>query len=46
MAALAFSGLILWIPLYYWGKRIRLATWEWKLCQMIIQWDEDREVGE
>ncbi|KAL2209249.1 MFS general substrate transporter [Sarocladium strictum] len=46
MAAISFAVLMLWVPLYFWGKRIRLATWDWKVCQMLIQWDDDREVGE
>ena len=43
----AISGVILlgWIPFYIWGKRIRHATWKWKVAQY-AHWGKDREVGE
>ncbi|KKY16834.1 putative mfs transporter [Phaeomoniella chlamydospora] len=46
MAGISAGVLILWIPLFIWGKRIRMATMEWKLVKTVIRWDEDREVGE
>ncbi|UPK89680.1 hypothetical protein LCI18_000615 [Fusarium solani-melongenae] len=45
MAGIAAGILILWIPLYIWGKRIRYATWNWPLVSY-IHWYGDREVGE
>ncbi|KAM0434499.1 hypothetical protein ACHAPT_003595 [Fusarium lateritium] len=45
MAGIAAAILVLWIPLYIWGKRIRLATWDWSLVSC-IHWHDDREVGE
>ncbi|EEU46022.1 uncharacterized protein NECHADRAFT_79109 [Fusarium vanettenii 77-13-4] len=45
MAGIAAAILILWIPLYIWGKRIRYATWDWPLVSY-IHWYGDREVGE
>lgn len=40
------SAVILWsIPFYFFGKRIRHATFKWKLVRMLY-WNEDREVGE
>ncbi|KAI8671278.1 MFS domain-containing protein [Fusarium keratoplasticum] len=45
MAGIAAAILILWIPLYIWGKRIRYATWNWPLVSY-IHWYGDREVGE
>jgi hypothetical protein len=43
MAAIAAAVLLLWIPLYIWGKPLRHRTW-----RMIsyMHWTDDREVGE
>ena len=45
MAGISAGILILWIPLYLWGKRIRHGTWKWKVLSF-IHWNDDREVGE
>jgi hypothetical protein len=45
MAGISVAVLLCWIPLYIWGKRIRLATWHWGITSY-VHWDEDREVGE
>ncbi|KAH7162693.1 major facilitator superfamily domain-containing protein [Dactylonectria estremocensis] len=45
MAGIAASVLIMWVPFYFWGKRIRHITWHWPLISY-IHWDDDREVGE
>ncbi|KAJ3518801.1 hypothetical protein NM208_g14376 [Fusarium decemcellulare] len=45
MAGIAAVVLVLWIPFYVWGKRIRHATWNWPFVSY-IHWDDDREVGE
>ncbi|TVY39109.1 putative MFS-type transporter [Lachnellula subtilissima] len=45
MAGISAGVLIFWIPLYIWGKRIRHATWQWRVTQF-VHWDDDREVGE
>jgi hypothetical protein len=45
MAGIASVVLVLWIPLYYWGKSIRHATWNWPVISY-IHWKDDREVGE
>ncbi|KAI5927746.1 major facilitator superfamily domain-containing protein [Camillea tinctor] len=45
MAAIAGFILLMWIPLYIWGKTIRHVTWNWPLLSY-IHWDDDREVGE
>jgi hypothetical protein len=45
MAGISAAILILWIPLYIWGKKIRHATWKWGIIKY-AHWDEDREVGE
>ncbi|TVY12582.1 putative MFS-type transporter protein [Lachnellula arida] len=45
MAGISAGVLICWVPLYIWGKRIRHATWEWRIMKF-VHWDEDREVGE
>ena len=45
MAAICGGILILWIPLYVWGKTIRQKTIGWKIMKH-ARWDVDREVGE
>lgn len=45
MAGISVAVLILWIPLYVWGKDIRHASWRWPILSY-IHWEEDREVGE
>ncbi|KIE00041.1 MFS transporter, partial [Metarhizium majus ARSEF 297] len=45
MAGISAGVLILWIPLYFWGKKIRHATWKWRVLSF-IHWNDDREVGE
>ncbi|CUM67401.1 uncharacterized protein PRCAT00005095001 [Priceomyces carsonii] len=45
MAAISGILFLLTIPLYFWGKRIREWTHEWKLLSF-VHWDIDREVGE
>ncbi|PKS08467.1 hypothetical protein jhhlp_004850 [Lomentospora prolificans] len=45
MGGIAAAVLILWVPLYIWGKALRHASWHWPILRY-IHWDEDREVGE
>lgn len=45
MAGIAASVLLMWVPFYLWGKKIRHVTWHWPLISC-IHWDDDREVGE
>jgi hypothetical protein len=45
MAAISAAVILCALPLYYWGKAIRHATWSWPVISY-IHWDEDREVGE
>lgn len=45
MAAICGGILILWIPLYFWGRTIRQKTIGWKIMKH-ARWDVDREVGE
>ncbi|KAL2129075.1 hypothetical protein VTI74DRAFT_8267 [Chaetomium olivicolor] len=45
MAAISAAVLLCWIPLYFWGKKIRHATWKWRVVSY-IHWRDDREVGE
>lgn len=46
MAGISVAILILWVPMYYFGSRIRHATIDWPVMKNIIEWNEDREVGE
>ncbi|KAL7927750.1 major facilitator superfamily domain-containing protein [Trichoderma austrokoningii] len=45
MAGIAGGVLLMWIPLYFWGKQIRHSSWQWGVVSF-IHWDNDREVGE
>ena len=45
MAGISATVIMLWVPLYIWGKRIRHATLNWPVMSY-IHWSEDREVGE
>ncbi|KAI1844279.1 hypothetical protein JX265_007882 [Neoarthrinium moseri] len=44
MAGIAAIVMLMWIPLYIWGKAIRHTTWNWPMLSY-LHWDEDREVG-
>ncbi|KAK3394129.1 major facilitator superfamily domain-containing protein [Podospora didyma] len=45
MAAISAIVILFAIPLYFWGKKIRHATWKWPIISY-IHWNDDREVGE
>ena len=45
MAGICAAILVLWIPIYLFGKRIRHATLKWRVMKS-VQWNIDREVGE
>lgn len=45
MAGIAAAVLIMWVPLYVWGKKIRHVTWNWPIVSY-VHWTDDREVGE
>jgi hypothetical protein len=45
MAGISAAVLLFWVVFYGWGKRIRHATWNWRVISY-VHWDEDREVGE
>ena len=45
MAAISASVILMWVPLYIWGKKVRHATWRWRVISY-IHWSGDREVGE
>lgn len=45
MAAIAAAVILMFLPLYWWGKKIRHVTWSWPVISY-IHWDDDREVGE
>lgn len=46
MAGIAAFIILLWVPLYVWGKKIRHLTWNWKITRSVAHWGQDREVGE
>ncbi|KAM0202711.1 hypothetical protein ACHAPA_010853 [Fusarium lateritium] len=46
MAGISGGVLLLWIPIYIWGRQIRQATWSWGFIEKTIHWNKDREVGE
>jgi len=45
MAATCGGVLMFWVPLFFWGKRIREKTPSWSVMRW-VKWDKDREVGE
>lgn len=45
MAAICGGVLIFWVPLFFWGHKIRVATLGWGIMKY-ARWDIDREVGE
>ncbi|KAF9880023.1 hypothetical protein CkaCkLH20_02834 [Colletotrichum karsti] len=45
MAGVATAVLVMWVPLFVWGKTIRHESWRWPIVSY-IHWSEDREVGE
>lgn len=45
MAGIASAVLLMWVPFYIWGKRVRQATWNWSITSY-VHWSKDREVGE
>ncbi|XWW97135.1 hypothetical protein V2A60_005116 [Cordyceps javanica] len=45
MAGISAGVIILWIPLYFWGKTLRTKTWQWRIMSL-VHWANDREVGE
>ncbi|KAK5990310.1 MFS transporter cpaT-like protein [Cladobotryum mycophilum] len=45
MAGISAAVLIMWVPLYFWGKSIRHRTWKWSVISF-VHWDGDRECGE
>ncbi|KAJ4144978.1 hypothetical protein LMH87_003843 [Akanthomyces muscarius] len=45
MAGISAAVIIMWIPLYLWGKALRTKTWQWRIMSL-VHWADDREVGE
>jgi len=45
MAAISGGCLLFSVPMYFWGKRIRIATSNLQVLSF-VSWDDDREVGE
>ncbi|KAK5059919.1 hypothetical protein LTR84_009802 [Exophiala bonariae] len=46
MAGICGGVLLMWVPLFFYGRRIRKSTLQWRMIQNLMQWDKDREVGE
>ncbi|KAF3038059.1 hypothetical protein E8E11_005361 [Didymella keratinophila] len=46
MAGISGGLIILGVPFFVWGGRIRSATWNWAPIRKFVHWDKDREVGE
>jgi len=45
MAGISAAIMILWIPFYIFGKRLRHASMNWSFVKL-GHWDIDRETGE
>ena len=46
MAGICGGVILMWVPLFFYGRRIREATLKWGVIQNLMRWDKDREVGE
>jgi hypothetical protein len=46
MAGISGAVLLMWVPLFFWGRKVRHTTFKWRIIQNLMQWDKDREVGE
>jgi hypothetical protein len=46
MAAISGAVQLLWVPMFFFGKRIRQRSWQWPFVRRLAHWAEDREVGE
>ncbi|KAF5656720.1 major facilitator superfamily transporter [Fusarium heterosporum] len=46
MAGISGGVLLLWIPMFIWGQRVRQTTWSWGFIKILVHWHGDREVGE
>ncbi|KAH6957397.1 major facilitator superfamily domain-containing protein [Fusarium avenaceum] len=46
MAGISGCIILMWIPMYIWGGRIRQVTWGWSFIRRLAHWHQDREVGE
>ncbi len=46
MAGIEAAILLGAVPFYFYGKRMRHASWEWAIIRKTVHWNEDREVGE
>lgn len=46
MAGISAAVLVLWIPFFFFGKRVRHASLNWPIIRRAVQWNLDREVGE
>ncbi|ROW16299.1 hypothetical protein VPNG_01893 [Cytospora leucostoma] len=45
MAGISAAIIVLWVPMYIWGRQIRHVTWSWPVISY-VHWHEDRETGE
>ncbi|KAL0938790.1 uncharacterized protein CTRU02_205400 [Colletotrichum truncatum] len=45
MAGIASAVLVMWVPLFVWGRLVRHESWKWPIVSY-IHWSKDREVGE
>ncbi|KAK3059932.1 hypothetical protein LTS18_009730, partial [Coniosporium uncinatum] len=45
MAGISGGIMLLMVPFYSWGKRVRRLTMQWRIMKL-VQWGADREVGE
>ncbi|KAH7133689.1 major facilitator superfamily domain-containing protein [Dactylonectria macrodidyma] len=46
MAGISGAVISFWVVFYFFGKRIRHATWQWGFVESLVHWNADREVGE
>ncbi|KAI3550562.1 hypothetical protein CSPX01_01612 [Colletotrichum filicis] len=46
LAGISAAVFLSTIPFYFFGNRMRQATWKWKFSRQFLHWHPDREVGE
>jgi hypothetical protein len=46
MAGISAAVLLMWVPFFIYGKKIRHASLNWPVVKNTVKWNLDREVGE
>jgi hypothetical protein len=41
MAAISFGVIVFWIPMYYFGKKLRYTSAEWRVLKWATTWSDE-----